>query len=170
MATYLQQDYNSFAANQLTGNGSISPSISSEDSNNFDSSFSDHFLPFSSSSQSSLSSPVFNLQNQLYSVPNNMSPGNDFNKVDIRRLKNRESAARSRQKIKNKLTSLEKSMNNLEERKESLINEKYLIMHEIENLENQMLTLSMDKMNSGMSSPCSDYSSKSDIKEELIQY
>lgn len=155
-------DYSSFTS----GFGNISPpSFSSgEDSNNFDST--DHYIPYSQSSQDSVSSN--DLLNRILMQTNNVSPGGGGKNpnLEVRRQKNRESAARSRQKIKSKLCTLEKSMNQLEEKKESLINEKYLISHEVTRLENQMMAMGFEIQKN--MSPSSDYSSEDFKEEDLV--
>ncbi|KAF7495588.1 hypothetical protein SSS_02236 [Sarcoptes scabiei] len=60
-------------------------------------------------------------------------------RTQTRRLKNRESAARSRQKIKNLLIELETSMKKLQSKKEALNNERFNIMKEVDELESKML-------------------------------
>lgn len=71
-----------------------------------------------------------------------------MDKTDVRRQKNRESAARCRQKIKGRLTTLEKSLKQQADRKDQLFNEKKLIQQEINNLETELVRrglLNMDQ-------------------------
>ena len=85
--------------------------------------------------------------------PEMQNENNEFSKVDIRRLKNRESAARSRQKIKDKLESLEKRVSDLQEIKGTLMNKKFIIMNEIEIIENKLITISLEKLKNGNHGP-----------------
>ena len=73
-----------------------------------------------------------------------MFSNNDCSKMELRRQKNRESAARSRQKIKDKLNCLEKSLNKLEEQKSELMNEKELLKKEIDTLESNLITFGIN--------------------------
>lgn len=70
--------------------------------------------------------------------PSRSLPDSD-DRTQTRRLKNRESAARSRQKIKNRLISLEQSMHQMENKLDALVNEKHSHINELERLETQIL-------------------------------
>ncbi|KAJ6224331.1 hypothetical protein RDWZM_002876 [Blomia tropicalis] len=109
---------------------------------------------------------------EISSVASSPSSSNDqFSKMDIRRLKNRESAARSRQKIKDKLAYLEKSKVRLEERNDSLINEKFLLMNEIESLENKVISISLENsiQMKGSLSPVSDSDSGCEKESDILE-
>lgn len=99
----------------------------------------------SSSSQESSSSSDSGSEDQ-----NTTSPGEPAEKLNNRRLKNRESAARSRMRIKNTLTILEKEYQEKEELKEKLMNEKELLRNEVNSLENQMIAMSLSKMDKNL--------------------
>lgn len=135
-------DYHHSTMSNMQPRECISPSLSEASSNTYD--FGSDF-----GSQDSVASGYNQLQ--PYSLQSSSQGCGDLSKTSIRRLKNRESAARSRQKIKNKLSTLEKSMTELEQRKGSLVNEKCLIMHEIDTLEGQMLSLSMEQIKASVS-------------------
>lgn len=70
---------------------------------------------------------------------------NEKEKTNQRRMKNRESAARSRERIKYRMYALKSMLDKTEDMKEKCCNRKKLIMNEVEELEARMLELSMGK-------------------------
>lgn len=71
-------------------------------------------------------------------IPSECSQESD-DRTQTRRLKNRESAARSRQKIKNRLISLEQSMHQMENKLDALVNERHSHANDLERLETQII-------------------------------
>ncbi|KAH9398414.1 hypothetical protein TYRP_019062 [Tyrophagus putrescentiae] len=76
------------------------------------------------------------------------SPEEPSKKLSIRRLKNRESAARSRMRIKNELVYLEKEYKSQLETNEKLQNQKELLRTEVSSMENHMIAMSLCKLDS----------------------
>lgn len=69
------------------------------------------------------------------------------NRTETRRLKNRESAARSRQKIKNTLMDLAKSTKRLQCKREALLNERFCSMKEVDYLQSVLFNCSIKQIN-----------------------
>lgn len=135
-SSFVDMEYSNFSPK------SVSPGLSSgDDSSQFDN-YGGHFAVKDENDAN-----VNNIYSQE-SVSSDFSSqnGDDNPKVTIRRQKNRESAARSRMKIRNKLDTLENAMQIMENRKKTLANEKDILITEIESLENQMINLSIEKM------------------------
>lgn len=135
-SSFVDMDYSNFAPK------SVSPGLSSGDDSSHYDTYGDHFTVKDENDGN-----INNIYSQE-SVGSDYSSqnGDDNPKVTMRRQKNRESAARSRLKIKNKLDTLENSMRIMENRKATLANEKSILTTEIESLENQMINLSIEKM------------------------
>lgn len=118
-------------------------SILSNDNSDGESSFSFNELMIVNSSQDSNTSTDSGLDDK-----NDQNKPPAVAKQDVRRMKNRESAARSRMRIKQQLNSLENELNFHKEKNEELQNLKALLTKEVEQLESQMIALSLDKMKS----------------------
>lgn len=130
---------------------STNTSISSTDFNDESSSFSLDELTIVTSSQDSNSSSDSGLDDQNDANERNYlndqnEPPKAAEKVNIRRQKNRESAARSRKRIKEQLETLEVERNFQYEKKEALVNHKALLTKEVEQLESDMIAFSLGKI------------------------
>lgn len=135
---------------------STNTSISSTDFNDESSSFSLDELTIVTSSQDSNSSSDSGLDDQNDANERNYlndqnEPPKGTEKVNIRRQKNRESAARSRKRIKEQLGTLEIERNFQYEKKEALVNHKALLTKEVEQLESDMIAFSLGKMKNPVS-------------------
>lgn len=96
-------------------------------------------FPVSSSQQSN---------DSFMSVQQHLAPGGGADKVNQRRQKNRESAARSRERIKHRMFKLKLELDKTMDQKDKCSNRKKLIMNELEILEASMLAASMGKIDS----------------------
>ncbi|KAH9423323.1 hypothetical protein DERP_003601 [Dermatophagoides pteronyssinus] len=76
--------------------------------------------------------------------------GDYHDRTQTRRLKNRESAARSRQKIKNRLQILEIQQKQLLNRKHAIENEKSVAIKEVDRLESSMLNLKITQITNSL--------------------
>lgn len=138
-----------YSSDESSTNGSIF----STDNFSEESSFSFDELTIVTSSQDSNTSNDSGLDDQndtdeLNYLNDQNEPPNSTEKLNMRRQKNRESAARSRMRIKQQLNSLDKELSFHNEKKGVLLNHKALLTKEVEQLEGQMIALSLDKMKS----------------------
>ena len=133
-------------SSQKTTASSSSSSTTTQETNYSSSGYGGYDDLFDISVLKSSSKSTTNDDNLIGGHHHHHSNNNDDNRTQTRRLKNRESAARSRQKIKNQLQNLELQQKQLLNKKQAIANEISVAYKEIDRIESSFYDLKINQI------------------------